>query len=373
MKVVVLGGAGEVGAALSADLAACDALDEVVVADVDATRAERLVGRLGSPRARAAAVDVRDEGSVRRLLEGARLLVNCTSFALFDRVLELALEAGVPLYADLISEPTEAQRAAAKAAGLTAVSGLGASPGLTNVLVRHAAEELGPPEEAHLSWASQRTIAPSRGLLDTILWELSDACPTRQVYVNGRYERAGFMEGSKLVDFAEPVGRQRVYFVPHTEVVTLPRQFPSLRFCAVRGTWRPELMEDVRVLNCYGLLDPEALETTKAQIWARFGGQRDEAPWRLFVNVEVVAGGVRRTYRASHPDWGQEGVGRMTGVCAAVGAELLARGDGEAPGFVDPEAVFDPREFLAALEARGSVRVTWEDEEVGRSPAERMT
>jgi saccharopine dehydrogenase-like NADP-dependent oxidoreductase len=234
------------------------------------------------------------------------------------------------------------------------------------VLVRHAADWLDELEEAHLSWASFRTIAPSQGLLDTILWELADDCPTRLYFSNGRYVRAGFMEGSRLVDFAAPLGRQRVYFVPHPEVVTLPRHFPSLRFFAVRGTWRPELMEDVRVLNDYGLLDAEAIEATKSRIWARKGRLRDDAPWRLFVNVEVVGTrggeGWRRIYDAAHPDWGQEGTGRMTGICAAVGAQLLGRHGRTQAGFVDPEAYFDPNEFLDELAARGSVAVSWRDE-----------
>jgi saccharopine dehydrogenase (NAD+, L-lysine-forming) len=362
------------GSALSVDLASCPEVSEVVVADVDLARAEALVAATGSSRARAVGLDIADRAAALALLEGAAVLVNCTSFTLFDRAIELAIAAGVD-YADLISEPTGEQRRAVEAAGITAISGLGASPGLTNVLVRHAAGWLDELEEAHLSWASFRTIAPSPGLLDTILWELSDACPTRQYFQNGRYLRAGFMEGSRLVDFAPPLLRQRVYFVPHPEVVTLPRAFPSLRFCAVRGTWRPELMEDVRVLNKYGLLDPEALEATKARIWQRMGGQRDEAPWRLFVNVEVVGtrGGEtwRRVYDASHPDWGQEGTGKMTGICAAVGVQLLARHGRTKAGFVDPEAYYDPDEFLAELARRQTVTVTWRDEPLGGTPLER--
>lgn len=370
MRIVVLGGAGAMGSALSEDLAGCPEIDELVVADVDAARVGALVESFEGTRARAVGIDLNDRTATLSLLDGADLLVNCTSFTLFDRVIGLAVDARVP-YADLISEPTAEQRRAVEAAGITAVSGLGASPGLTNVLVRHAADELGPPEEAHLAWASFRTIAPSPGLLDTILWELSDGCETRQVYVNGRFERAGFMEGSRVVEFAAPLGRQRVYYVPHTEVTTLPAHFPSLRFCAVRGTWRPELMEDVRVLNRYGLLDPESIESTKARIWARFGGLRDDSPWRLFVNVEVIAGDTRRTYRASHPDWGQEGTGRMTGVCAAVGAQLLARHGSRGGGFVDPEAYFDPREFLDELAGRGTVAVTWEDDDLAGGPLAR--
>jgi saccharopine dehydrogenase (NAD+, L-lysine-forming) len=364
MKIVVLGGAGAMGAAVSADLAACADITELVVADLDGAKAEALAEAAGG-RARAAQLDLADRERGLELLRGADVLVNCTSFTLFDEVIELAVEAGVD-YADLISEPSDSQRLAVEEAGITAISGLGASPGLTNVLVAHAARWLDEPEEAHVSWASFRAIAPSRGLLDTILWELSDACPTRLYYQNGRFVRAGFMEGSRLVDFAPPLGRQRVYYVPHPEVTTLPRTFPTLRFCAVRGTWRPKLMEDVRVLNEYGLLDPEALEHTKERIWARFGGSGDEEPWRLFVNVEVVGnrGGEpwRRVYDASHPDWGQEGTGRMTGICAAVGAQLLARHGRTRAGFVDPEAYFDPDEFLAELGRRGTIEVAWRDE-----------
>ena len=370
----MLGGAGEVGAAISRDLAAAPEVDELVIADLDSARAESLAAEVGGT-ASSTGVDLRDRAAGLRLLAGADLLMNCTSFAWFDDVLGLALEAGVD-YADLLSEPTAEQREAVRAAGITAISGLGATPGLSNVLVRHAADELGELEEVHISWVSFRTIAPAPGLLDTILWELSDSCPTRQYFQNGRYVRAGFMEGSRLVEFAEPVGRQRVYYVPHTEVTTLPRRFPALRFCAVRGTWRPELMEDMRVLNKYGLLDEAALEHTKARIWERFGGQRDMAPWTLFVNVEVIGsrGGtaVRRVYDVSHPlEWGQEGTGRMTGVCAAVGAQLLARHGRTETGFVDPEAYYDPAEFLDELGGRGSVDVTWSDSQVADAAVER--
>lgn len=360
MRIVVLGGAGEVGAPLTRELAAGADVDELLVADLDGARASALAESLGGP-VRATALDVRDRDAAIDALAGADALMNCTSFTLFDAVIDVAAAAGVQ-YADLLSQPTEAQRRLVREAGITAISGLGATPGLSNVLVRDAAGELDELLEAHVSWASFRTIAPASGLLDTILWELSEDCPARLYYQNGRHVRAGFMEGSKLVEFAAPVGPQRVYYVPHTEVTTLPRHFPTLELCTVRGTWRPELMDDIRVLNKYGLLAGPAFEQTKARIWERFGGERDAAPWTLFVNVEVVGtrggGLVSRVYDVSHPlDWGQEGTGRMTGVCAAVGAQLLGRHGPTEPGFVDPEVYYDPKEYLAELERRRSVVV----------------
>jgi lysine 6-dehydrogenase len=375
MNVVVLGAAGEVGKALTADLAACPEIDHVVAADLARDEVEALAA--GRERVSAAPVNLRDREQVLRLLHGCDLLVNCTSFSLFDVVIDLAVSAGID-YADLLSYPSQEQVRAVEESGITAISGLGLTPGLSNVLVAHAADELDEIEEAHIAWMSFRTIAPSRGLLDTILWELSEDCSTREYFQNGRFHQAGPMEGSRLVDFADPAGRQRVYFVPHTEVRTLPRHFPSLAFCAVRGTWRPKLMDDVRVLNEYGLLNQATLEATKEVVWDRFGGERDVAPWMLFLNVEIVGTQngetVRRVYDVSHPtDWNQAATGRMTGLCAAVGAQLLARHGRTHAGFVDPEVYYDPHEFLVELARREGVSVARRDSILSGQPLERAT
>jgi lysine 6-dehydrogenase len=375
MRVVVLGAAGEVGKTLTADLGACPEIDHVVAADLARDEVEALAA--GRERVSAAPVNLRDREQVLRLLHGCDLLVNCTSFSLFDVVIDLAVSAGID-YADLLSYPSQEQVRAVEESGITAISGLGLTPGLSNVLVAHAADELDEIEEAHIAWMSFRTIAPSRGLLDTILWELSEDCSTREYFQNGRFHQAGPMEGSRLVDFADPAGRQRVYFVPHTEVRTLPKHFPSLAFCAVRGTWRPKLMDDVRVLNEYGLLNQATLEATKEVVWDRFGGERDVAPWMLFLNVEVVGTQngetVRRVYDVSHPtDWNQAATGRMTGLCAAVGAQLLARHGRTHAGFVDPEVYYDPHEFLVELARREGVSVARRDSILSGQPLERAT
>jgi saccharopine dehydrogenase-like NADP-dependent oxidoreductase len=374
MRVVLVGGAGEVGSEVARDLAAVDEIDPLLIADLNSEGAASLAAELDRPGVLGCKLDVRDRESALELLAGADVLMNCTSFALFDDVLNLAVEARVD-YADLISEPTEQQRVAAERAGIAAVSGLGASPGLSNVLVHHAAEQLDELREVNVSWISSRTVAPTPGLLDTILWEVSEGCQTRRFYRNGRHHQAGFLEGSRIVEFAQPVGHQFVYYVPHTEVTTLPSHFPTLRECAVRGSWRPKIMQDMRVLERHGLLSPKALASTKQAIWARLGGVRDAAPWTLYVNVEVCGTRddelVRRTYNVSHPlQWGQRGVARMTGIPAAVGAELLARHGRTAVGFVDPEEYYDPFEFLAHLERRGGIEIDCDEVAIPACPNE---
>jgi lysine 6-dehydrogenase len=373
MRIVVVGGAGEIGAEVARDLAVVEEIDSLVIADKDGARAARLARELDRPGVSACGLDVLERESALELVAGADVLMNCTSFALFDHVFGLALEARVD-YADLISEPTADQHRDARSTGITAISGLGATPGLSNVLVRHAADALDELHEVEIAWISMRTVAPTPGLLDTILWELSENCSARRYYRDGRHHDAGFLEGPAAVNFAPPVGCQTVYYVPHTEVTTLPRNFPTLRECAVRGSWRDDLMQDMRVLERYGLLAETALEATKRAIWERCGGVRDGADWMLYVNVDVtgVRDGkpLRRTYRVSHPaQWGEQGVARMTGVPAAIGAQLLARHGRTATGFVDPEAYYDPLEFLAELTRRNGIVV--ESEEASRAARRR--
>jgi lysine 6-dehydrogenase len=375
MKVVVLGGVGEVGTVVTTELASCHEVDEVVIADKQHERAEELALRFSQNRVKAIKVDLRDRDAALSILADTNIVVNCTPFSWFDQVIQLAVEARVD-YADLISQPSEEQRRAVADAGITAISGLGQSPGLTNVLVRHASEELDELEEVHISWASTRTIAPSLGLLDTVLWETSEDSPTRQYFQNGRFHRAGYMEGSRTVDFPSPLGSRRVYFVPHTETTTLPRNFPRLQFCAVRGTWRTEDMEDMRVLNKYGLLDHSPVsvdghdvcmfDVTRQRIWERIGGHRDVCPWMSFLNVDVVGAregaSVRWVYNVTHPlDWGDQATARMTGIPAAVGIQLLARHGRTQIGLLDPEVYYDPYEFLATLKERGNVSVIREE------------
>jgi saccharopine dehydrogenase (NAD+, L-lysine-forming) len=374
MRIVVVGGAGEIGAEIARDLAGIDEIDSLLIADLNEGGAAALASELDRPGVVASKLDVHDRESALELLAPADLLMNCTSFALFDAVFDLALEARVD-YADLISEPSEGQRAAAARAGIAAISGLGATPGLSNVLVRHAAEQLDDIREVNVSWASSRTVAPTPGLLDTILWEVSEDRATRCFFRDGRHQHAAFLEGSRIVEFAPPVGRQFVYYVPHPEVMTLPSHFPTIRDCAVRGSWRPEIMQDMRVLERYGLLSPRALESTRQAIWERWGGVRDAAPWTLYVNVEVCGTRddelLRRTYNVSHPtEWGLRGVARMTGIPAAVGAELLARHGRTATGFVDPEEYYDPFEFLAQLERRSGIEIDCDQVVIAARPDE---
>jgi saccharopine dehydrogenase-like NADP-dependent oxidoreductase len=385
VKALVLGGAGESGRYLVDAIAGAESIDSVVVADLDVERARAVAARHAGLDVTAAEVDLHDSRRLVELASAADCVVNCTAFRFFDSVFGAAVEAGAD-YLDLISEPTDAQRDAAERAGITAIAGVGKGPGTSNMVCAHAAASMDEPLEFHINFAVYRTIAPSPGLLDTILWELSGDCPTRQYYANDRFIWAPPLESSRLVDFPRPVGPQRAYVVPHPETVSLARNYPSLRFVAVRGTWHPTLMSDIEVLNRYGLLDsatvgPDGMpifEAVRERIWQTHGGDRLAVGEWASVNVYETIGRrdgelVQRDYRFEHDPMGTDLIGFLTGVNAAAAVRLFARGARPpAPGFTDPELCFDPDEYLAELKTWPQMRITWNEHEIATGPKRRL-
>ncbi|MGY1747315.1 saccharopine dehydrogenase family protein [Blastococcus sp. SYSU D00695] len=366
--VTVLGASGAVGSALAADLAQDASLDLRLV-DLDTAA----VDHLASDRVQVVRADLFDDAAAEHVCPGSALLVNCLSLVFVDRVFELAVRYGID-YADLISEPTEEQRAAAEAAGILAVPGLGMSPGLSNVLVRHAANAM-DLRSVEIHFAIFRSPAASRGALDTLVWEIAEYCPQRVVFQDGELVRVGPFDGVRRVDFGGELGELDVLVRPHPEPVTLPRNFPGLEFVAVRGTWHPRLVAEFEVLNRLGLLaDEETVNATKEALWRRLGGREMPeylGPRGSLIEVRGLKEGVgiRRTYRpTSTQDLGSY---PLTGLCAAVGVRLMLDRPADMVGVREPELVFDPDAYLAGLDAQGVLSVEWWDVE-DRSPAQRV-
>ncbi|MDQ4004827.1 MAG: saccharopine dehydrogenase NADP-binding domain-containing protein [Actinomycetota bacterium] len=362
MRAVILGAGGAIGRQVTAGLIDAPEFDQVVLADLVAVRARR------GARVRTVSVDAGDAGSLRRVLAPGDLVVNCTSYRLGLKVLKVAIAARCD-YLDLgglYNTPRQLElHDRARRAGITAVIGCGATPGLSNVLVGSMAERLDEVHEVSISFASHRDPAPSPGLLDTLLDEFRPDVP-RFTWKDGGLHAVGAFEGARRVRFPEPLGVQEVYYVPHSETYTLPRSFgQSVRDVAVRGTWRPSDMQRLRGLAELGLTSEHPvgidghrvrpIDVVRSVLLA--SPPRDpEGLWAFFLHVEVagVREGrpVRITRRASHPlTWGTDSTARMTAVPAIIGARMIAGGPAGGPGVIPPERAFDPRAFLSAVRA----------------------
>src|SRR5262249_44610179 len=110
----------------------------------------------------------------------------------------------------------------ARRAGVTICLGCGATPGVTNLMAKTAADQLDQVEEVHIAFASYRSIAPSPGLLDTVLDEFS-ADSKRFYWQDGEFIETPAFSGSRQVRFADPVGEIETFYVPHSETHTIHR------------------------------------------------------------------------------------------------------------------------------------------------------
>lgn len=159
--VVVLGGAGGMGKMAARIVSSYQDLGQLIIADMDLPAAKALVAELTPSAAtnlRAVHMDVTDGPALRELLGQADVLLNTTGpfYKLGTVVLEAAISARCH-YIDICDdwEPTIEllnYSEKAKAAGVLAIIGLGASPGVSNLLARVACERLDQVDDLYTAW-----------------------------------------------------------------------------------------------------------------------------------------------------------------------------------------------------------------------------
>jgi lysine 6-dehydrogenase len=407
MRVVVVGGAGAMGRWTVRDLTESEGVDEVVVADLDGSRAREAAGWAaarsgsnGSARVGAVALDAADGQALRRAFDTADVVCNCAVHATNLAVMEACADAGSH-YVDLggLFHTTRRQLALHDrflAAGVTAVVGMGGSPGTTNVLAALAGRDLEVVEEVEIrlgvaDFAPSAAPVPVPYAISTILDEFAVPAMT---FRDGRLVEVPAMSEQEELDFPAPVGRVRVGHTLHSELATLPLHFADrgVREVSFKVGFPAAFMDKLALLTALGLADtepvalpggrvvprellvrcitqtattpgPEAAPDDAEAIWVRVRGRRagpSGDPALAPREVERLAECVVRP----HPRW-QAGAGQLdTGVPPSIVAQFLATGVIDRPGVLAPEDAVPPEPYLAELAAR-----TMEVTMVTREPA----
>ena len=249
-EVLVLGGAGGVGEVACRALATAAEVDTLVVADQEAEAAGALAARLSRTavgRVRHLGVDVGDPTALRAAMADADLVVNCAGpfYRYGPPTLQAAIEAGVD-YLDVCDdlEPTQrmlALDAAARAAGVRALVGMGNSPGVSNLLARLCADTLLDQVES-VDIAHVHGGEPDEGAA-VIAHRIHAMTHDVPLFVDGAFVTVRQLEPSgrafeQEVDFRD-VGVVRAFPYPHPETVTLPVHLPGLRRVTNLGTIVP--------------------------------------------------------------------------------------------------------------------------------------
>src|ERR1017187_4177520 len=148
MKYVVIGGAGAMGRITVKDLVETCPKDEgteILIADYDLEKARVLSHIYCDPRVKAVQVDVKNTDQAVQTLAGSFVLINAAQYQLNLDVMEIALRLKCH-YVDLggLFHYTLKQlqlNDRFKAIDRTALLGMGAAPGITNILSRFGAAQ----------------------------------------------------------------------------------------------------------------------------------------------------------------------------------------------------------------------------------------
>jgi saccharopine dehydrogenase-like NADP-dependent oxidoreductase len=363
MKALVLG-CGEMGQVAIDDLVAHDVFAQVAVATRRLEAAETFLAGLPARSSRTAAfqVDVQDHAALVRLMKGYDVVCNTAGPNYLNAVAiaKAAIGAGVSLVD--VSDDWEATlelfalHDAARHAGITVVVGLGASPGVTNVLARHGANQLDRTDEIRTSWVMRGSDPGGPALSHHLLFSL----PHRAfVFQDGAMrEVRPFVDGRETLRFPE-LGDVDVYHIGHPEPFMLARSFPGLRYADDKATFLPVAVNDMivelgQVSRYAGAVRLNGLSVSPMDFAAACLHQTCKAmtdvPKTGALRTEVRGERGGRQVRLIYSAAGRIGIG--TGVPASIGAHLLALGKITQRGVYPPEACIDPEWFLQAVTMR---------------------
>lgn len=368
MRVVALGGCGAMGRATSWELAENEAVDDLLIADADIDSADEFATELPGD-VETARVDVTDHESVVETLADADVVANALPYAFNVAVMEACLDADCH-YLDLggLYHKTQDQLEYDEEfadAGLTAVLGMGASPGLTNIATAMGASQLDEVESIHIRTGARGGGEGFAYSAKTILDELT---MDPVVYEDGEYRTLDPLSGRETYTMPSPVGEVEGFHSIHSELATMPTTFPGVDDVDFRVAFSPDLVNICDVLIGLNLTSEEPVEykgvETSPREFLDWHLDRQPKPgpaeeWKSFrVDVAGTEDGEHAQYRYSTvvesrlDDWGLKATAVWTGVPMGIAAVLVGQGDATAAGAKPPEELFDPEQFIDELADR---------------------
>jgi saccharopine dehydrogenase-like NADP-dependent oxidoreductase len=393
VKLLVIG-AGGVGSAFAAIAQRRSFFDQIVLADLDAARAQAVVDRLDDDRYGAVALDASSTeaivGCVRAT--GADAILNATDPRFNPQIFAAAFEARC-LYLDMamtLSEPDPeapyerpgvklgdaqfAEHERWRDAGLLALVGMGVEPGLSDVFARYAADhlfssisEIGVRDGADLVIEGY-AFAPTFSIWTTI----EECLNPPLVWERGRgfYTTEPFSE-PEVFDFPEGIGPIECVNVEHEEVVLVPREIDCERV-----TFKYGLGEDfIDVLRTLALLGLDSKQPVRvgdltvaprdvvaavlpdpAQLGDRMTGKTCAGTLVSGVGKDGAEKSVYLYHVADNEEtmreYGSQAVVWQTAINPVLALELLADGTWQGAGVLGPES-FDAVPFLERMRAAG--------------------
>jgi saccharopine dehydrogenase-like NADP-dependent oxidoreductase len=248
--IIVLGGAGTMGSEVVRQLIErSDA--KITAADANTKALKRVASELGD-KIETSVIDVDDFNNLVQLMKNADVAISTVGpfYKYSNKLLKASIAAKVN-FVD-IDDDFDATKEAlslddeAKKAGITAVIGIGASPGITNMIAKYGASKLDRVDEIRLFWAESAIDPTGPAALSHWFHIISGDIP---IFKNGDWGNVKGFSEPEVVEFLPPVGKLEVRYTGHPEPVTLPRYIKGLKNVSIKGAlFPPSIMELYKTL-----------------------------------------------------------------------------------------------------------------------------
>ena len=347
--IVLYGATGYTGALVTEELRARGA--EFVLGGRNRQKLESMAD--GAP-VRVASVDA--DASLRALLDGADVLINCAGP--FNRagepVVRAAVEAGVP-YLDSTGEQTfirtvfERYGDAAERKGIPLVPACGFDYVPGDCIARIAARGLEPLERVSLAYSVQG-FGMSRGTMRSALDMMKGGNAVEYRGGDWRPTPSGVFRAT--FDFGAPIGRVPVSPYPAGEQITVPRHTDVSEVRTVLSTRTAFPKPLVPAAPFVVPVLAQALRTPLRPLLDRAIGSLPEGPpedarraaaWTIVAEAHARNASSRRAVVRGRDVYG------LTARALVWAAERFAAGEHRGTGALGPAAAFDPEEMLGAL------------------------
>ncbi len=370
-RVVVLGGCGTVGSVAVKTLAAFDDFDEIVIADIDEEKAIHRAAEISVDTCSAVKVDATDPDEIKKVIMGADVVLNCSGpfYRLGPIILKAVIESGIN-YVDVCDDFDATcllldMDDAAKKADITALTGMGSSPGVANLLAKFCADHMLDEVEV-IDILHAHGGEPTEGAA-VVAHRVHSMLADIPMYLDGQFTTVRYFEESgraleEDVDF-HCVGTHRCYPYPHPETITLPNYIECKRVTNLGCVLPNEYYSLIQQVVKAGLVDEEPIEVNGQQVVpldftiayilskrdkileeTNFGTQRG----CLKITMKGKVEGKPHRFDFSLASEGLS-MGEGTGIPAAIGALLMQRGKVYGKGVLPPEACLQPLEFLDVM------------------------
>ena len=236
MKILALGGSGGMGRFAVSSLINHEKIKKIYVADVNASSAKTFASNFDS-RVEGLELDITNNESLINEMSKVDIVINTTGpfFKFGLPILKAAIETTTH-YFDICDdwEPTEKMLLMnndEKSSKITGIIGLGASPGLTNILAYLAILELDEVSKVYTGWnisgAKPEEKSSQKGINAAMVHGIEQVTGHVKVFNHGKYEMVRPLK-EVIVNYPE-IGEKRAYIFGHPEAISFPYHYPNIK------------------------------------------------------------------------------------------------------------------------------------------------